>query len=134
MENICIEIDDSANKNNEFGKDDVPIPEQEQPSLFDSDSFVARQLDYQENYTMPELKKIAEYYDISVLDKNWNKIPFATRDRIVKLTYLNRKKIDIYIKEDDVRFVEFVCTSSKQLKSDVKSTGVKSMICSRIAR
>lgn len=75
-----------------------------------------------------------EYYDISVLDKNWNKIPFATRDRIIKLTYLNRKKIDIYIKEDDVRFVEFICTSSKQLKSDVKSTGVKSMICSRIAR
>lgn len=75
-----------------------------------------------------------EYYDISVLDKNWNKIRFATRDRIVKLTYLNRKKIDIYIKEDDVRFVEFICTSSKQLKSDVKSTGVKSMICSRIAR
>ena len=75
-----------------------------------------------------------EYYDISVLDKDWNKLSFATRDRIVKLTYLNRKKIDIYIKEEDVRFVEFICTSSKQLKSDVKSTGVKSMICSRIAR
>ena len=66
MDNICIEIDDSTNNNCEFGKEDTPIPEQEQYSMFDSDSFVARQLDYQENYTMPELKKIAEYYDISI--------------------------------------------------------------------
>jgi len=75
-----------------------------------------------------------EYYEISVLDKMWNRIPFATRDRIVKLPYLNKEKIDIYIKQNDIEDVEFVCTSSKQLKSDVESTGIRSMICSRIER
>lgn len=32
---------------------------------FDTDCFVAKQLDYQENYILGDLKKIADYYDIS---------------------------------------------------------------------
>jgi hypothetical protein len=75
-----------------------------------------------------------EYYEISVLDQMWKKIAFATRDRIIKIPHLSKEKIDIYIKQDDIEDVEFICTSSKQLKSDVKSTGVRSMICSRIER
>lgn len=31
---------------------------------FDSDNFVAKQLDYQENYLLADLKKIADYYGI----------------------------------------------------------------------
>jgi hypothetical protein len=75
-----------------------------------------------------------EYYEISVLNEMWKRIPFATRDRIIKIPHLSREKIDIYIKQDDLYAVEYICTSSKQLKSDVKSTGIKSMICSRIER
>lgn len=75
-----------------------------------------------------------QYYEVSVLDKFWNRVSFATRDRIIKLPYLKREKIDIYIKQEDVGDVEYICTSSKQLKSDVQSTGIKSMICSRIER
>lgn len=75
-----------------------------------------------------------EYYEISVLDQMWKRIPFATRDRIIKIPHLSKEKIDIYIKQNDVENVEFICTSSKQLKSDVKSTGIRSMICSRIER
>lgn len=76
----------------------------------------------------------AEYYEISVLNIMWRKIPFATRDRIVKIPYLGKEEIDIYIKQDDLEDVEYICTSSKQLKSDVQSTGIRSMICSRIER
>lgn len=75
-----------------------------------------------------------EYYEISVLDEMWKRIPFTARDRIIKISHLKKQKIEIYIKQEDLKDVEFVCTSSKQLKSDVKSTGVKSMICSRIER
>lgn len=75
-----------------------------------------------------------EYYEISVLDQMWSKIPFASRDRIIKIPHLSREKIDIYIKQDDVENVQFICTASKQLKSDVQSTGIRSMICSRIER
>lgn len=31
---------------------------------FDTDNFLAKQLDYNENYLIADLKKIAEYYDI----------------------------------------------------------------------
>lgn len=75
-----------------------------------------------------------EYYEISVVDNMWNDIPFATKSKIVKLSHLSRSKIDIYVKKEDIDNIEFVCTSSKQLKSDVISTGVKSMICSKIER
>ena len=76
----------------------------------------------------------AEYYEIYVADKDWGRIPFATRDRIIRLPHLSREKINIYVKQEDKARVEFICSSSKQLKSDVKSTGIKSTICSRIER
>ena len=64
MENICIEIEDSANANSVYGKEEK-VTGTNQMNV-DTDAFVAKQLDYQENYTVPELKKIAVYYDISV--------------------------------------------------------------------
>ena len=88
-------------------------------------------------YTRMEMwnrRSDAEYYEIMVLDRMWKTIPFATSERIFKLPYLAKRKIDIYVKEESVPDVEFICTASKQLKSDVESTGVRSMICSRIER
>lgn len=63
MDNICIEIDDNVCVNKSFGKEEQPICEDE--ILFDGDSFIAKQLDYKDNYTLPEIKKIADYYEIS---------------------------------------------------------------------
>ncbi len=101
MENICIEIDDSTNINNEFGKDDVPILQQEQ--AFDSDSFVARQLDYQENYTMPELKKIVDYYDISIRkmrkEEVVQELVIFESDPNNSVTYLKRLEAWFWMKE-----------------------------------
>lgn len=73
-----------------------------------------------------------EYYELSVLDENMNPLPFASTDKIVQVGYLEHKSIDVYIRESDKDKAEFICTTSKQLKEDVKSTGIKSMICSRI--
>ena len=75
-----------------------------------------------------------EYYEIGVFDEEWDKIPFATTDRIFKVSYLQHKTMDVYFRDKDVDRIFWICTTSKQLKQDVKSTGVKSRICSRIAR
>jgi len=103
MENICIEIDDSANINSEFGKENVPILEQEQQTCFDSDSFVARQLDYQENYTIPELKKIADYYDISIRkmrkEELVQELVIFESDPDNSVTYLKRLEAWFWMKE-----------------------------------
>lgn len=79
-------------------------------------------------------RKDVQYYELYVVDKLWNRIEFATRDRIVKIPHLNRETIEIYVKQEDIAKIEYICSASKQLKSDVKSTGIKSTICSRIER
>jgi hypothetical protein len=72
------------------------------------------------------------YYEIGVYDVDFNPLPFAAPERIFYIGYLERKTLEIYIRDSDIERVEYICTSSKQLKEDVKSTGIKSMICSRV--
>ena len=73
-----------------------------------------------------------EYYEISVYDKYWKELPFAAGDKIMKLSYLEKKQFDVYIKSEHEKRAEFICTTSKLMRDDVLSTGVKSRICSRI--
>ena len=51
-------------KNNDvIGTNSIVGSDYESPE-FDTDNFIAKQLDYNENYLIADLKKIAEYYDI----------------------------------------------------------------------
>lgn len=72
------------------------------------------------------------YYEIGVFDEEWNALPFASESRIIKVDYLEHKDFDVYIRRKDLDNVEYICTTSKLLKEQVTSTGVKSMICSRV--
>ena len=74
----------------------------------------------------------AEYYEINVFDEKWNPVSFATSNRVIQLNYLEHKSFEIYFRDEDKDRVSYICTTSKQLKRDVLSTGVKSKICSRI--
>lgn len=71
------------------------------------------------------------YYEVTVFNSEWKSIPFATVNRLIKLGYNDQVSFDIYVKNNDVRNVTYICTTSKQLNEDVKSTGVKSRICSK---
>lgn len=73
-----------------------------------------------------------KYYEISVYDEEWKSIAFATRKRILKLEYLDHADFEVSIRRSDLERAEFICTTSKHLKSDSKGTSVKSRICSRI--
>lgn len=73
-----------------------------------------------------------EFYEISVYDVEWNRLPFASESRIIKVGYLKTKFFDIYIRESDMEMAEYICTQSKLKKEDVQSTGISSRICSRI--
>ena len=74
----------------------------------------------------------AKYYEINVFDEKWNPVSFATSNRVIQLNYLEHKSFEIYFRDEDKDRVSYICTTSKQLKRDVLSTGVKSKICSRI--
>mgnify|MGYP001358442437 CR=1 FL=1 len=74
----------------------------------------------------------ASYYEINVYDEEWNKISFSTVDKIVRVGYLETKSFEIYIREEDLEKVEFICSTSKLLKKEVNFTGITSRICSRV--
>lgn len=74
----------------------------------------------------------AKYYEINVFDKEWNPVPFATSNKILKIGYLEHKTFELYVRIRDVDKVTYICTISKQLSKDVQSTGIKSRICSKV--
>lgn len=73
-----------------------------------------------------------KYYEISVYDSEWNAVPFAISDRIFPVRYLDRKHLDIYIREQDIGVAKYICSKSKMLKNNEQITIVASRICSKI--
>ena len=74
----------------------------------------------------------ARFYEIGLYDKDWNPIPFASKSRIVEVPYLSQQKIDIYVNEKHCDFLEYVCTTSRLVKSETSSSGINTKICSKV--
>jgi hypothetical protein len=72
------------------------------------------------------------YYEIEVYDKDRNPISFVTDAKVVNIEYLERKSIDVYIRQSDKDRVVYVCTLSRFIKEDKTKTNVSSRICSKI--
>lgn len=75
-----------------------------------------------------------EYYELGVFDKDWSSVTFAASDRkIIRVNYLETKTIDIYVKNQDIKNVVYICTESRILKdSIVRNSLVSSKICSKV--
>lgn len=85
---------------------------------------------YKTSFKMFNRRDDVDYYSVSVYDQNWNKVPFASFDRVFKLEHLEKKEITVYIKENDISVATYVCTSSKLYPG--KGAAVSSRICSKI--
>lgn len=72
-----------------------------------------------------------EFYEIGVFDKDFKPVPFVSSYSIVKIRYLGHVTFDIYIRKDDVKRAEYVCSRSKLRKEDTTKTAVSSRICSK---
>lgn len=72
------------------------------------------------------------YYEIEVFDKDRNPIPFVTDAKVVNIQYLEKKSIDVYIKQGDKDRTVYVCTLSRFIKEDKTKTNVSSRICSKV--
>lgn len=77
-------------------------------------------------------RKEIEYYEITIFDKEWQPVPFASTSKLVHVSYLETANIDIYIREVDCERIEYICTESKILTDDTSQTGVTSRICSKV--
>ena len=73
-----------------------------------------------------------EYYEIGVFSKDWEPVAFASEDRIIRVRYLETRKLNIYVKVEDASKVTYICTESRLRKEDVKDTVISSKICSKV--
>lgn len=86
-------------------------------------------------YTKMELfnkRKEIDHYELQVYDGEWNPMPFASESKIIQIAYLETKKINVYIRKEDLKKVVYICTESKIKKQDVQTTTISSKICSKI--
>jgi hypothetical protein len=77
-------------------------------------------------------RKDVNYYSVGVFDENWEDIPFATESKLISVKHLQRKKIDIYIRERDKKRAMYICSKSKIQVSGGGKTSIVSRICSKI--
>lgn len=73
-----------------------------------------------------------EYFELEVFDAEWNGVPFASEAKIVRVKHLDRKKLNVYIREKDRNRAVYICSKSKLIGSGSSQTMVASKICSKI--
>lgn len=86
-------------------------------------------------YTKMEIfnkRREVDYYELGVFDKDWNPVTFASDDRIIRVRYLETKKLNVYVKNEDIKKVTYICTESRLRKEDTKDTVISSKICSKV--
>jgi hypothetical protein len=74
-----------------------------------------------------------EYYELGVFDKDWAAVTFAASgDKIMRVSYLETKSIDVYVKNQDVKQVVYICTESRLFRGNTTNTLISSKICSKV--
>lgn len=78
-------------------------------------------------------RKDVEYYEISVFDKDWMPIKFSvTEGKILHISYLQRKSVDVYLRKKDEHHVVYVCSQSRSRVGEKGVTFLSSRICSKV--
>jgi len=72
------------------------------------------------------------YYQIEVFDSSFMPVPFATAEKIINMNYLERKSIDVFIRDKDRKNAVYICSKSKLLARGSAITSISSRICSKI--
>jgi len=77
-------------------------------------------------------RKEVGYYELAVYDKDWQPVTFASEDKLLQVRYLETKKINVYVKQQDLSKAVYICTESRLRKEEVSHTVVSSKICSKV--
>jgi len=82
--------------------------------------------------TLFNARKDVAYYELGVFDENWGEVPFAVESKIMNIKHLEKKKIDVYIREKDKDQVVYICSKSKLLVQGGAKTSIESRVCSKL--
>jgi hypothetical protein len=73
-----------------------------------------------------------EYYEVGVFDKDWKPIRFVSAYQFVKVPYLSSLKFDVFVKDGDLKRVEYICSKSVLRRTNFTEPVVSSKICSKV--
>jgi len=82
--------------------------------------------------TLFNARKDVEYYEFGVFNAEWEKVPFAMQNKVMRFKHLEKKKVDIYIREKDKEEVVYICSRSKLIVTGSAKTSLSSRICSKV--
>jgi hypothetical protein len=82
--------------------------------------------------TLFNARKDVEYYEFGVFNAEWEKVPFAMQNKVMRFKHLEKKKVDIYIREKDKEEVVYICSKSKLIVTGNAKTSLSSRICSKV--
>lgn len=78
-------------------------------------------------------RREVEYYELGVFTSNWKPVVFATEEgKLLRVRYLETKRVNVYVKVEDLKSVTYICTESRLRREDVTGTAVSSKICSKV--
>lgn len=77
-------------------------------------------------------RRDVEYYELDVFDSTWRPITFVSDSKLIYIKYLETKKVNIYIKAQDVKRVTYICTESRIRREEATATVISSKICSKV--
>lgn len=100
------------------------------PTYFKFRHSASKQI-YQTSLSLFNRREDQQFYQVSVYDKDFNHIPFASKTRLIKLKVHTKQKFTVFIKKEDLDDVVYICTESKTPKGQLESTGITSRICSK---
>jgi hypothetical protein len=73
-----------------------------------------------------------QFYEISVYDKDFNPVAFATPRRVLQLPHLSSTQFEVFVRKEDLDRIVYICTESKLQKAETVRTVITSRICSKI--
>lgn len=76
-------------------------------------------------------RKDVRYFQVEVTDKDFNPVPFAPEKAVYDIYYLNRQKIEVYVRDVDLPRITYICSKSAFLATETTNL-VVSRICSKL--
>jgi len=72
------------------------------------------------------------YYSVGVFTKEWTKVPFAASPKLIRVQYLDKKIVEVYLHKKDKDQAYYICSKSKILSIVKDPSIIASRICSKI--
>lgn len=89
---------------------------------------------YETTILLTNRREDQTYYEISVVDENFEPVRFATSNRLVNVKSFTRQYFTLYVRKKELEKAVYICTTSKTPKGKSGLSGVTTRICSKRKR